>query len=55
MGCNMKKGGFSAPGKAAAYRRSVMRLHRDLLLVHAIGVICVGLVGTFLLAYYPAT
>lgn len=55
MGISMKKFSRATPAELAKYRRNVMRLHRDLLLVHVVGLSCVCLFGMSLLAYHLAT
>jgi hypothetical protein len=54
MTANPKKFRSMTPAHAAKYRRNVMRLHRGLMLVHAIGLISVGLFGIGLVAYHLA-
>lgn len=54
MGARMKK--FRAsPEQVAKCRRNIMGLHRNLLLVHGGGLICVGLFGLGLMAYHLMT
>lgn len=55
MSVNPKKYLNMTPAHAAKYRRNVMKLHRGLMLVHAIGLIGVGLFGIGLVAYHLAT
>lgn len=55
MTVNPKKYLNMTPAHATKYRRNVMKLHRGLMLVHAIGLISVGLFGLGLIAYHLAT
>ena len=55
MGISMKKFSRATPEQLAKYRKNVLRLHRDLLLAHAIGLGGVCLFGMGLLAYHLAT
>lgn len=55
MGISMKKFSRATPQQLSKYRKNVLRLHRDLQLVHAIGFGGVCLVGSCLLAYHLAT
>ena len=52
MGISMKKFSRATPQQLAKYRKNVLRLHRDLLLVHSIGMGGVCLFGVGLMIYH---